>query len=276
MTTGTLSFSEVKKTPIGDILDHYAIELTPRGSDLVGACPLCWGNGFKVSERKNVFNCFSCQTGGDVITFVAKKEGITLRQAAETILRIAQGHGEAEGDVQEGKPAPIPGPTAEDRLPASSSDLRSNPPFTGTLKLHPHPDWDEKTLEYFHAGACGRGMHRGRLAISLHDQAGNLTGFLGRGSDNDKYPRDYIRGVEVYNLHRVKGKKVILFEDIFEVWRYYEQQGREDAAALLGREISEEQLVALIQHGIKAVDLRIREMDIVSLLLPHFYVWLHC
>jgi hypothetical protein len=57
---------------------------------------------------------------------------------------------------------------------------------------------------------------------------------------------------------------------------FYEQQSKHNAVALLGREISEEQIAALRESGARAIDLRIREMDIVASLILHFYVRLSC
>jgi DNA primase len=268
-----LVFKEIKQTPICDILQWYKIELTPKGSDLIGVCPLCGGNGFKVSARKNVFNCFSCKQGGDVITFVSKKEGITLREAARRIQSMAQEHGtqsheEALQAVQPVSPLPLPTPA----IPEAAKPLRFNPPLTIALTLDPaRTPYAEATARYFEAGYCGRGLHRGRVALPIHNARGELVAYVGRGEDGDKYPKNYMRGLEVYNLHRGKGKIVILVEDIYHVWELYEH-GRHTAVALLGREVSPEQILALQESGVKAIDLRIREMGIVAELIPHFYV----
>jgi DNA primase len=268
-----LSFKEIKQTPILDILDQYEIELTPKGSDLIGTCPLCEGTGFKVSERKNVFNCFSCKKGGDIITFVSLKEGITLREAAKRIQGMTQEHGtqshaEALHAPQPADPPPLPIPAAFD----AAKPLRANPPITIALQLDPaRTPYAEATARYFGTGYCGKGLHRGRVAVSIHNARGELVAYVGRGEDGDKYPKNYMQGVEVYNLHRAKGKIVILVEDIYEVWTLYEQ-GRQNAVALLWREVSPEQIAAFKKSGVKAIDLRVREMDIVTALIPHFYV----
>ena len=272
-----LSFKDIKQTPIIAVLDHYGIELTPKGSDLIGTCPLCEGNGFKVSERKNVFNCFSCKKGGDVITFVSFKEGITLREAARRIPGIAQEH--APPSHREALPAtppadPLSYPTPD--TAAAAKPFRANPPITIALQLDPaRTPYAEATARYFEAGYCGKGLHRGRVAVPIHNARGELVAYVGRGEDGDRYPKNYTRGVEVYNLHRGKGKIVILVADLYEVWTLYEQ-GRPNAVALCGREVAPEQLAALQESGVKAIDLRIRAMDIVAALIPHFYVWLHC
>jgi DNA primase len=67
------------------LLDHYSISLKKQGKELRGKCPIpgC-GTGersFQVNPAKNVFHCFSCKAGGNVIDFVAKIEGCNIREA---------------------------------------------------------------------------------------------------------------------------------------------------------------------------------------------------
>src|SRR6266545_1429413 len=75
------------------ILDHYGLtERFKRSNDsLSGSCPLHNGDNptqFRVSLSKDCWNCFGqCKRGGNVLDFVALKEGVPLRQAA---LRISE------------------------------------------------------------------------------------------------------------------------------------------------------------------------------------------
>jgi hypothetical protein len=67
------------------ILEHYGITGFKRsGDELRGRCPLHEGKGERtltVNTAKNVFQCFHCKAKGNVIDFVAKREGCNIREA---------------------------------------------------------------------------------------------------------------------------------------------------------------------------------------------------
>jgi hypothetical protein len=69
------------------VLDHYHIAGLKRvGQELKGACPIHAGDKksktFSVNLAKNAFKCFSCEARGNVLDFVANKEGCSVRDAA--------------------------------------------------------------------------------------------------------------------------------------------------------------------------------------------------
>ena len=78
------------------ILAHYGItNLKKSGQDLRGPCPIHHGDNarsFSVSLSKNAFHCFSkdCKARGNVLDFVAAKEGCSVREAA---LKLAEWFG---------------------------------------------------------------------------------------------------------------------------------------------------------------------------------------
>ena len=82
-----------KAVPIEKVLDRYGLlpSFTRRGQNLQGPCPLHRGydpKQFKVSLEKNVFNCFGrCRGGGNVLDFVAKMEGVNVREAALLLMK---------------------------------------------------------------------------------------------------------------------------------------------------------------------------------------------
>lgn len=68
------------------LLDHYGIkELSKAKDELRGKCPIpgCskGARSFQVNIVKNIFHCFACQAGGNVIDFVAKIERCNVREA---------------------------------------------------------------------------------------------------------------------------------------------------------------------------------------------------
>lgn len=79
-----------RDNPIVDVVKSYGIDLKPTGGkDLVALCPLHKEKtpSFYVSPDKNqgVFYCQGCNQGGDVITFVAKMDGIDVGAAMKKL-----------------------------------------------------------------------------------------------------------------------------------------------------------------------------------------------
>ena len=79
---------------IVEIISHY-IQLTKKGRNYTALCPFHddkkLGN-FYVSEEKQIFRCFSCQTSGNAINFVQKKENISYYEALLKVCEIANIH----------------------------------------------------------------------------------------------------------------------------------------------------------------------------------------
>ncbi len=67
---------------IVDIISEY-IPLKRSGSNFVGLCPFHHEKtpSFTVSQTKEFFHCFGCGEGGDVITFIMKRENLSFPEA---------------------------------------------------------------------------------------------------------------------------------------------------------------------------------------------------
>lgn len=204
-----MNMTEVKSNvPITEVLDHYQVKLQRKGAELVGLCPFCRSQGFKANTERNCWKCFSCKDGGNILDFVAKKELCTVHQAAGVIATWNQ----------------------------------TNTPLALTLKLDPSKTpFKEDTAKYFEAGYCNKGMHVGRVAIPIHNVKGELVAYVGKGEE-DKYPKNYVQGIEVYNLHRIKGKHVYVCKDYYDVWKHHEED-RE--AVAVGDTLNAVQLASL-------------------------------
>lgn len=74
----------VRNLDIEVILKPY-VKLTRKGTSLVGLCPFHSEKtgSFSVSLGKNLYHCFGCGRGGDGISFVMEKEGMSFTQAVE-------------------------------------------------------------------------------------------------------------------------------------------------------------------------------------------------
>ncbi|MCG6551425.1 MAG: DNA primase [Candidatus Magnetominusculus sp. LBB02] len=75
---------------IVDIISDY-VGLKKSGARFKGLCPFHSEKtpSFVVSPDKQVFYCFGCGTGGDVITFVMKEEGISYNEAVRKLAERA-------------------------------------------------------------------------------------------------------------------------------------------------------------------------------------------
>ena len=76
-----IQYRELKqRVTIEQVLAHYKVPTTKKGSQHVAECPFCTGT-FKASFEKNCFICFSCDAKGNILDFVAKKEGMSIKEA---------------------------------------------------------------------------------------------------------------------------------------------------------------------------------------------------
>ena len=72
----------IQNTSIVEVVSGY-LPLTRKGNSYFGVCPFHDDKNpsMSVSDSVKMFNCFSCNTKGNVITFVSKYENISIDQA---------------------------------------------------------------------------------------------------------------------------------------------------------------------------------------------------
>jgi DNA primase len=78
-------FDAIKKTTdIVAVIGRHGVVLKKQGADYTGLCPFHEDTkpSFRVTPAKGLFHCMSCGAAGNVIQFVAKKENLTLKEAA--------------------------------------------------------------------------------------------------------------------------------------------------------------------------------------------------
>src|SRR4051794_29050012 len=129
MPQGFVSFADLKRAvSIEAVLARYGLRdgLAAKGKNLAGPCPFCKGQSqrqFQVNTAKNAWYCFGCKAGGNVLDFVAKKEGVSVRAAAVKLdLWFELGLAGAA------PPAVKPATTAEPPAPAERMPA-ANPPL---------------------------------------------------------------------------------------------------------------------------------------------------
>ena len=72
------------RADIVDLIGEY-VDLKRSGSNYMGLCPFHSEKtpSFSVSPSKSIFKCFGCGVGGDVITFIMKRENLNFPEAVE-------------------------------------------------------------------------------------------------------------------------------------------------------------------------------------------------
>lgn len=78
------------RLPITDVVGRY-VKLKKAGRNYLGLCPFHAERtpSFTVSPDKNMFYCFGCKAGGDVVSFVSKVEGLTYFEALQQLAKEA-------------------------------------------------------------------------------------------------------------------------------------------------------------------------------------------
>ena len=70
------------------LVEAKGVKLSRHGGDLIGLCPFHndTSPSLVVSPEKNLWHCLgACQTGGSVIDWVMKAEGVSFRHAVELL-----------------------------------------------------------------------------------------------------------------------------------------------------------------------------------------------
>jgi DNA primase catalytic core len=69
------------------LIEASGVKLERRGKDHVGCCPFHEDRdpSLSVSAEKNLWRCFGCAAGGDVIAWVMRREGVSFRHAVELL-----------------------------------------------------------------------------------------------------------------------------------------------------------------------------------------------
>jgi len=241
--SGWVSFSEIKsRVTIELVLRSYRVDWLRRSGDQQyrGRCPVHQGDSeeaFHANFRRNLFHCFACGAGGNVLDLVAAMEGCSIRQAAWRI------HGlQVAGSAVASRPA-------EKQLVTKKRMVNSPLGFSLTLdRRHPYVarrGIDVVTADQFGVGYySGAGLMSGRIAIPIHDAGGRLVAYCGRAIDGTtpryRFPAGFQKSQVLFNYHRAAdagGKQLIVVEGFFDCMRIH-QAGFPCVVALMGARLS--------------------------------------
>jgi len=136
---------------IADVISGY-VELRKRGKELIGCCPFHGEKSpsFKVNENKQMFYCFGCGAGGDVVDFITEFHNCDFKRAVEIL----------GGARDENAPTPKPrAPTADPY--AGYEIIKPAPAIDGDLWIEnpnhetPEPKKWNPTLIHSYRNAAG-------------------------------------------------------------------------------------------------------------------------
>ena len=246
-----VDFEAIKAaTDIVSVIAGYGVQFKKSGRDYVALCPFHTEQtpSFHVTPEKRLFHCFGCEAKGNVIQFVAMKEGIGEREAAVKLLATVPGVTRANKlskKTESAEPKKIlkPGDAAnllqrvvsfyvktlaKDRAGLDYLQGRKLAEATtlGTfqigysngslLKVLPR-DADIldglKTLGVLKAD--GREHFEGCVTVPIFDTAGNVTGLYGRRVTDAEPPHLYLPGPHrgVWNGGSAKTSQTLLITE---------------------------------------------------------------
>ena len=230
-----VDFAELKeKVSIADVLPMLGIARAGNSAQWRGPCPACESGGDRalvVTPEKQVFYCFATRKGGDVIALVAHVQGISMKDAA---LAIAEYCGtvpvQESGNSNRTRNSNSSDPGNSTSPPERQLETKKLEPLTYLNPSHAALEamgLSEDTCSYFGAGYAPKGILRGRLAIPIHDPAGELVAYCGRAVKDDQspwltFPKGFQPEQYLFNLHRIGEGELYCTADPLDVLLAYE------------------------------------------------------
>jgi DNA primase len=267
------------------VLDHYGIRLRKvNATHLRGKCPLPMhssqgsADSFGVDLQKRAWACQSdsCakarsgRRGGNVLDFVAAKEGLSVRDSA---LKLASLFGivseRPEGtSTKRTDPVPRANPVEVVQPEEGSGDVAEpNKPLKFSLQgidaTHAYlvqRGINEETARLFGVGYFqGNGSMKGRIVFPVRNGGGDIVAYAGRAVDDAveprwKFPSGFRKSLELFGIQEGKrGLVVAVVESFWGVLALH--QAGISAVALMGRSMSKEQeeLLASVESTARLV-----------------------
>jgi len=89
------------------VVEAYDVKLKKKGANYVGLCPFHKEKtpSFTVNPKTNLYHCFGCNAGGDVIGFICKMDKISFREAVEKLNRHTPARVQSKPKTKEAAPS---------------------------------------------------------------------------------------------------------------------------------------------------------------------------
>jgi DNA primase len=278
------------RVDILDLIGRY-VELRPVGENWVAPCPFHQETkpSFSVSPARGFYYCFGCQAAGDVIEFYRSINGLSFPEAVEQLAREAGvelrpetpgGHKKREIKAEcfelharaqrffRNALAARGAETARAYLAKRNISpkmqeqfgLGWGPDSWNQLKDHlrqlGYPEEAGVTAGLLSSNQSGRiyDRFRGRIIFPIHNLAGQVIAFGGRGIGPDQEPKYlnssetpiYTKGDHLYGLFQARRsvsseKSVLLTEGYVDVLTLH-QHGFSNACGVLGTALTPHQV----------------------------------
>ena len=262
-----VGFEQLKQSvSMEQVLERYGLleKLRRSGESLSGVCPVHRGHNptqFRVNLSRNCWICFGdCHTGGSIIDFVARMEGIGIREAGLLLqdwFNLQPGNGSQGGN---GKVIPHPALKVKPSLPWKLTNAPLRFALGALDGAHPYlkeRGLSAETIATFGIGCCAHGMLRGWIAIPIHDIKGRLIAYAGRwpgvppaGMPKYRLPRGFRKSLELFNQHRAAAEvgqgPLVVVEGFFGCMRVW-QAGHRRVVSLMGSMLSKEQEQRIVE-----------------------------
>jgi len=278
------------------VLASYGIALSRQQGQVTVLCPFHSDHtpSLSINLDNNMFHCFACQAGGDILDFVARIENVRLVQAAERVAKVC-------GVVLDGTKSLSNRPpdrsrrsnkTQIKRCQNDNMEDQGNPVKSSPLDItHPYlfdRGLSSELIKEFGLGVCSKGRLRNRVCIPIHSPDGSrVLGSSGRWANNvvpkgiPKYllPAGFRKSQLLFNYHRAaEASHLVIVEGYWSVFRLHAL--KVPAVALMGSSLSDMQARLLFQSKARWVILLLdadpagqkATADLLPLLSSKFFV----
>ncbi|MDI6641486.1 MAG: DNA primase [Elusimicrobiota bacterium] len=197
------------KIDIVELITEYVPNLKPAGKDYKALCPFHSEKtpSFFVSPSKNIFHCFGCKAGGDVIKFVMQIENITYPEA---IMKLAKRVGvEIKEEIEEDQ---VEKKTLIEILSSAAKFyhkyLTSLQEAARARKYLAERKVNQDTIEKFQLGYAPDGNKLFEQAKKKYSQELLLKSGLIAIREDDSKPYDFLRNRITFPIYDISGNVI--------------------------------------------------------------------
>ena len=254
-----------------DLLEYVrdSIQMTKKGSDYFGRCPLHTDKtpSFSITPEKNRFFCFGCGRGGTIIQYLTEYEHLPYEQAVQKAANLAKLDLKMMCQSQTVKYNRELKRIRGKAVLQESHEILDKTIYQEFQK-EPVSEWisegiDPNVMDLFEVRVDERAN---RIVYPVYDTAGNFINVKGRTRfKNYKelgiakyinyYPvgtLDYFQGSNVTEKHIAATKELIIFEGVKSVMKLY-GYGQKNSVSAEKHDLTREQISWILRSPAKDV-----------------------